>query len=55
MRKIIAVIGLLAVGAVGWALFGDLIMVETNKAVDTVKSEAHEKAQDITDSIKPNQ
>ncbi len=53
MKKIIVVLGFMALGAALWAAFGDEV---TNKACETkseVQAEVHNKAKNIVDSIAP--
>jgi len=53
MKKAIIVIGLLALGAAGWAVFGGEISNKAEDIKNDVQSEVHDKAQDVVDSIKP--
>ena len=51
MKKVIAAIGLLAIGAVGWSMYGGRV---TDKAAN-MQAEVYGQAQDIADAIKPEQ
>lgn len=53
MRKIIAIVGLLALGAVGWAVFGDDITDTADDVKSEVQAEVYNKTQSVVDSIKP--
>lgn len=52
MKKVIIVVGLLAVGAVGWATFGDQITNKATSVTSEVQRDVHDKAQELTNSLK---
>jgi len=53
MKKVIIIVGLLALGAAGWAVYGTQIADKACDVKNNVQSEVHDKAQDVVDSIKP--
>jgi hypothetical protein len=55
MKTFVAVVGLLVLGAVGWAVFGDQITGEAEKVKTNVQYEVHDKASDIAETLKPRQ
>jgi hypothetical protein len=47
MKTFVAVVGLLVLGAVGWAVFGDQITGEAEKVKTNVQYEVHDKAKTV--------